>query len=92
MAQTPAQRKLLQCRRENGLCIRCGKALPDGDSHKQCESCRTRDRGIYHKNKPKNEPRRKPAVPISDVCRRAAERHISYGEMVLIIEKGDVKA
>ena len=89
MSESYAQRKLRQYRRENRLCFRCGEALPDGDNHKQCESCRTRDRGIYHKPKPKSEPRRKPAVSISEVCRMAAERHISYGEMVLILEKED---
>ena len=92
MAESYAQRKLRYFRRENRLCLRCGKALPDSDRHKQCESCRAYNRGIYHRPKPKSQPTSKPAVSLSEVCRMAKERHISYGEMVLIIEKGDVKA
>ena len=92
MSESYAQRKLRQYRRDNGLCFRCGEALPDDDNHKQCERCRAYVRGFYHNPKNVREPRRKPSVSISEVCRMAAERHISYGEMVLIIEKGDVKA
>ena len=89
MAQTPAQRKLLQYRRESGLCIRCGDVIPVWDTHKQCEGCRAMWRERYGKFTSSRQPARKPSVSISEVCRMAAERHISYGEMVLILEKED---
>ena len=89
MSESYAQRKLRQYRRENGLCIRCGDVIPIWDTHKQCESCRAMWRERYGKFTSSRQPARKPSVSISEVCRMAAERHISYGEMVLILEKED---
>lgn len=42
-------------RRANHLCLRCGKPLPDGDSHANCPECRAK---IKQDNKERYEARR----------------------------------
>ena len=79
--------ELKKYRRKNGLCTYCGKEK-DNPERVLCQECRE---VIYSaRRKPKKDSACKPAaaLSISDVCRLAAERKISYGKMVQIIESG----
>ena len=81
-------------------CVGCKKALPADYKRIRCEHCLEYSRESHRrkdelKKKQKAYASDKPrttGLSLSQVVRMAAERHISYGEMVLIIEKGDVKA
>ena len=81
-------------------CVGCGAKLPDEYTMIRCEHCleysRDSHRRRYSSEKQKkvyaSDKPRTTGLSLSQVVRMAAERHISYGEMVLIIEKGDVKA
>lgn len=42
-----------------------------------------------HYTPKKSEPRKKPSLTIGQVSKMAAERGISYGQMVLLLEKGE---
>ena len=77
-------------------CVNCKKALPADYSRVCCEHCLEFSRES-HRRKAEREKRqqayalRKPhtvTLTISQVVRMAAERHVSYGEMVAIIERG----
>ena len=86
--------------KEEHRCVGCGAKLPDEYTKIRCEYCLEYSRESHRKKdelkkKQKAYASGKPraaALTISQVVKMAAERHISYGEMVLIIEKGDVKA
>ena len=81
-------------------CVGCGAKLPDEYTKIRCEHCLEYSRESHRrkdelKKKQKAYASDKPrttGLSLSQVVRMAAERHVSYGEMVLIIEKGDVKA
>lgn len=76
-------------------CVNCKKALPADYKLVRCERCLEYSRES-HRRKAELEKRRqayalrKPkSVPltISQVVKMAAERHVSYGEMVYLLEK-----
>lgn len=76
------------------VCTRCH--MPVDTAGKLCSSCRDYLRGAAVKHKDKLEkirndhietPRGKPVLSISDINKMAAERGISYGQMVLILER-----
>lgn len=88
MTQQERYRKLVAEHR----CSRCGAKLPESWVNRKCAICKVYDADARRiaRNKPKPiQPRKKPAgvLTISQVVRLASERHISYGEMVLRIEK-----
>lgn len=66
-------------------CVRCGARLPEKYNMVYCPDCRERVTKIH--TEPRRAERRTEALTISEVVRMASERHISYGEMVLRIEK-----
>lgn len=77
-------------------CVGCKKALPADYTKVRCARCLDYSRES-HRRKAELEKRRqsyalrKPhavTLTISQVVRMAAERHVSYGEMVAIIERG----
>lgn len=81
-------------------CVGCAANLPAGYTMTRCEHCLEYSRNS-HRRKDELKKRKKAyayqkprsaGLTISQVVRMAAERHISYGEMVLILERGDVKA
>ena len=61
-------------------------AVQSRDSHRRKDELKKKQKA-YASDKPRTT-----GLSLSQVVRMAAERHVSYGEMVLIIEKGDVKA
>ena len=70
--------------------------MPVDTAGKMCRACRDylREAAIKHKDKLEKirndhieTPREKPVLSISDINKMAAERGISYGKMVLILEK-----
>ena len=80
-------------------CVCCKSVLPVEYRYARCEHCleyiRLSHRGTDGlKKKRQNYATAKPrttGLTISQVVRMAAERHVSYGEMVVILEKGRVK-
>ena len=74
-------------------CPKCTRRLDEGYRFVYCPSCREYNRAAQKKWTPPvsdNAPRHKRrdgALSISQVIRLAAERHVSYGEMVCILEK-----
>lgn len=76
-------------RKAHGLCTHCGKEK-DNPNLAQCKECRTATYLARKKFKASPHPKPGKALTISEVCRMAAERHMSYGEMVVLIEKEGV--
>lgn len=80
-------------RKEEHRCTKCGQPLPEDWTRVQCERCRgiRREyerqymRRIMHSKPPESSS--KPRHTLHEVMALAAERHISYGEMVVILEK-----
>lgn len=72
-------------RKAEHRCVRCGARLPEKYKMVYCSDCREAVQKIH--TEPRRAERRTEALTISQVVRMAAERHISYGEMVLRIEK-----
>lgn len=77
-------------------CVSCKKALPADYKMVRCEHCLDYSRES-HRRKAELEKRqqayalRKPqtvSLTISQVVKLAAQRHVCYGEMVAIIERG----
>ena len=77
-------------------CVSCKKALPADYKLVRCARCLDYSRES-HRRKAELEKRqqayalRKPqtvTLTISQVVKLAAQRHVSYGEMVAIIERG----
>lgn len=82
-------KELRAYRREHGLCTICG--YPNDTANRAaCSACRARqseyDKAHRMKNNPVHKRRTSCALSIAQVCRMAAERHVSYGEMVMILE------
>ena len=78
-------------------CVSCKKALPADYKMVRCTRCLDYSRESHRRKdelKKKRQsyasakPRTTTGVTISQVVRMAAERHVSYGEMVAIIERG----
>ena len=82
-ATTMTQREYCKLRRDTlrveGICIDCGR-VPVASGHVRCEKCLEARRKHKHK-------RKKDFLSIADVNRMAAERGISYGMMVLELER-----
>ena len=84
--------------KEEHRCVGCGAKLPDEYTMIRCEHCLEYSRESHRrkdelKKKQKAYASGKPhaaALTISQVVKMAAERHVSYGEMVLMIEKEGV--
>ena len=84
--------------KEEHRCVGCGAKLPDEYTMIRCEHCLEYIRESHRrkdelKKKQKAYASGKPraaALTISQVVKMAAERHVSYGEMVLMIEKEGV--
>lgn len=72
-------------RKAEHRCVRCGAKLPEKYNMVYCPDCRERVTKI--RTEPRRTERRNEALTISQVVRMAAERHLSYGEMVQILEK-----
>lgn len=77
-------------------CVGCKKALPVDYTKVRCEHCLDYNRES-HRRKAELEKRRQAdalrkrhnvTLTISQVVKLAAQRHVSYGEMVAIIERG----
>lgn len=76
-------------------CTKCTRQLEEGYHFTKCPKCREYNRKYLQsirrsvsKEVPVEKPRRRDgALSISQVIRLAAERHVSYGEMVCILEK-----
>lgn len=79
-------------------CVGCSVKLPAEYARIRCEHCleysrnshRRKDELKKHQKAYASAKPRAAALTISQVVKMAAERHISYGEMVLIIEKEGV--
>lgn len=70
------------------VCTKCGK--PCDTTGKRCRRCYEYARDyMKHYTPKKSEPRKKPSLTIGQVSKMAAERGISYGQMVLLLEKGE---
>lgn len=69
-------------------CTKCKSYLPEQYKFAKCSKCREYDRQYKKRPKPR-APRGNPDrfLTISQVLKLATERHVSYGEMVLILEK-----
>lgn len=92
MAEAKSQILLREKRRAAGLCIKCG-GQREIARYQLCEKCRKYNLEAQHKHDAgklaARRPRSAPAgtLTISQVCRLAAERGISYGQMVVELEK-----
>lgn len=95
MPRSKYQIRLTEQRKADGVCLRCGGIIED-KRFKQCDKCREYDRDYKRLSSERarraKHPRRVPesGLTISQVCRMAAERGISYGQMVVEIEKEGV--
>ena len=93
MPESMAQRRLREKRRAAGLCIKCGGQRANV-RFQLCEKCRKYNLEAQRKYDIRKLEARRPrcatagTLTISQVCRLAAERGISYGQMVVEIEKG----
>lgn len=83
-------------RKSEHRCCRCGTKLPEKYTKVYCAKCtdynsikwfKTMERRKEDKLRARPRSVQNGALTISQVVRLAAERHISYGEMVLILEK-----
>ena len=74
-------------------CVDCKIQLSASNKFTKCDHCREYDR-LYKKRPKRRQPSAKPegVLTISQVIALATERHVSYGEMVLILEKEGNKA
>lgn len=74
-------------------CVDCKIQLSASNKFTKCDHCREYDR-LYKKRPKRRQPSAKPegVLTISQVIALATERHVSYGEMVLILEKEENKA
>lgn len=92
MAETEAQRLLRERRKAAGLCTRCG-CKKEPSRYQQCENCRKYNLEAQHKCDIRKLEARRPrrstsnTLSIAQVCRMAAERGLSYGQMVAQMEK-----
>lgn len=101
-ATTMTQRERDKLRRDilriEGVCIDCGRA-PAAFGYVRCEKCLEAQRGYKQNSRAKarqaaetsRQQRRKrkakSCLSIADVNRMAAERGLSYGQMVLELER-----
>ena len=84
--------------KEEHRCVGCGAKLPNEYTKIRCEYCLEYSRESHRRKDElkKNQKAyasgkpRAAALTISQVVKMAAERHVSYGEMVLMIEKEGV--
>ena len=84
-----------EIRREKGLCPFCGGTPTPG--YLSCAKCRKRrndlrkgTRQAERAERKKREPQ-KPSLSITQVVRMAEQRGISYGQMVILLEKGEAE-
>ena len=87
-------------RKEAGLCPQCGETPEPG--HIYCKFCRTKNsqrNGSYNKKYPAKSEATKAAsrrvenaLSLSDVVKMADKLGVSYGQMVVIIERGGYNA
>lgn len=74
-------------------CPKCTRRLKDGYKYVYCPRCREYNKKYHQKLTPlvpddkPGRKRRDGALSISQVIRLATQRHVSYGEMVCILEK-----
>lgn len=76
-------------------CTKCTRRLEEGYNYTKCPKCREYNRKYLQsvrqsvsKEVSAEKPRRRDgALSLSQVIRLATERHVSYGEMVCILEK-----
>lgn len=90
MSESKAQRQLRLQRTAEGVCVKCGGIL-ENTRFKNCYECRMRiieSKRRHYANKRRVESGIPAVLSISEVCRMAAARGISYGQMVVEIEKG----
>ena len=66
-------------------CVDCKIQLSASNKFTKCDHCREYDR-LYKKRPKRRQPSAKPegVLTISQVIALATERHVSYGEMVLL--------
>jgi hypothetical protein len=74
-------------------CVDCKIQLSASNKFTKCDHCREYDR-LYKKRPKRRQPSAKPegVLTISQVIALATERHVSYGEMVLLMEAEGNKA
>lgn len=84
---TDQARERYRLRKSEHRCVRCGARLPEKYNMVYCGECREQVRKISMERKPRHTEPAPGTLTISQVVRLAAERHISYGEMVQILEK-----
>lgn len=84
---TEQAKERYRLRKSEHRCVRCGAKLPEKYKMVYCTECREQVRKISMERKPRRAESTSGTLTISQVVRLAAERHVSYGEMVLILEK-----
>lgn len=90
MPESKAQRRLREQRAADGVCLKCGGIL-ENTRFKNCYECRmqiTESKKRYYARERRAESGIPAVLSISEVCTMAAARGISYGQMVVEIEKG----
>lgn len=80
-----------------GRCDRCGEYLPEGFRYRECDYCREQRRESKKRKRAEEKARmeaeqrnkgKKQTLSLEAVSRMAAERGISYGQMVVLLEQG----
>lgn len=72
------------------MCANCDEYFEtDNGRKKLCPACTMISRGQLPSHKPRIKGLSKPKYSIKKVSREATKRGISYGKMVLLIEKGE---
>ena len=81
---------------KRGICIKCGLAKAREGKY-TCSWCQKEEekkpKKSYYTRSPGNEPRpekqkKQRKYTLDEVCQMARERGISYGQMVLLLERG----
>lgn len=84
---TEQAKERYRLRKSEHRCVRCGAKLPEKYKMVYCTECREQVRKTSMERKPRRAESTSGTLTISQVVRLAAERHVSYGEMVQILEK-----
>lgn len=84
-------REIRMYRRQHGLCTKCGR---DKENLKKawCDTCRAAgkkyDGSHARKLRQRNNSIHTDGYSISEVCRMAEKRGISYGQMTMLLDTG----
>ena len=82
---------------KRGICIKCGLAKAR-EGRYMCSWCLKEEemkpkksnyiRAIWNEPKPEKKEKKQKKYTLEEVCQMARERGISYGQMVILLEKG----